>query len=455
MKNFLCVISIIILTTANVSVFGQTALCQATFPHKIKKTIVREYNYPATVSYVETTNIHYFAYADASFTLRCHPIDSNIFIRDFKIFEDTVYFCGIDKSNGCHGVWGHFPVADLLSNTLHYNTYSSFTCKNKSVDTLHAIIAYRENGEKHCVTVGTATDGTLVRNGCTIDLTPHSPPSSNWKYIIGITPDGTGEDINHLCLTDNYVVAAGSHIINSDMEYYRVHSRGNLFATGGSQDYPWEFSYYSLDPHRRNTDKFAITHMYGDTVAMAFQSVTGLPSNLQNAVILYVYDMSSLSNGAFNTIYSISVSTGQDSLEVEGLEYFKARDKLVLLLSGNLPNQILYGHGSIIAEIQPGFTNIDLQYHNKITLQSLDRYDSEQNYLCMGFENSDKRNANFYTQPLNSSSQCLGGIQVSGNHPFFMTKQDIAPYIVCTEIIQCNNAISSQPLIIGNPIICE
>ena len=47
----------------------QHAVVQADYPNTVERTIIREYNFPATVSYVESSIEHYFAYADAT-TLR-------------------------------------------------------------------------------------------------------------------------------------------------------------------------------------------------------------------------------------------------------------------------------------------------------------------------------------------------------------------------------------------------
>ena len=129
------------------TVMCQHAMTAAQYPSDIVTTIIKEYNYPATVSYVETIDKHYFAFADASMSIINCEIDPQIFVNDFVIHDEMVYFCGIDNSNGTNGVWGWFKIQDLIAGNLVYETYSKFECNSFQVDSLHKIVAYNDNGK--------------------------------------------------------------------------------------------------------------------------------------------------------------------------------------------------------------------------------------------------------------------------------------------------------------------
>ena len=445
-----------IMAASVVSVSAQQAITQAQFPYDITKTIVKEYTYPNTVSYVETTGEHYFAYADASMDVIYQEIDKNIYVQDFKIFKDAVYFCGYDKTSGCQGVWGYFNVLDLKSNNMPYNTYSGFTCKKQDVDTLHNIVVYDIQTAMHIVAVGTTTDGGTVKNGCTIDITPSAGGIYAWDYKIGVTPDATDERIKYVCETDNLIVTAGSSSLFHEVETYRVHNKSNIFSITGQQDNVWYFSFSNNQAYARNTNKFAITHTIGDNVAMAFYSkeLNVYPPNYHR-VLFYEYDMSSLSLGIISTLNSLAVSTLQYPFEVEGLVYSANNNSLSLLLTGYLPISPLNGYGSIVAEITPGTTSANLHGLTDRKLYSIDNYNSQQNYVCLGADMADYKNATFYTQPLNTNFNCTNNLTYGGLDPTFLTKMHTYPYALCSDSFNCKlkkaGIIKQTP----NNIICQ
>lgn len=446
-----CIISLSV-----ISVSAQQAITQAQFPFDITKTIVKEHNFPSTVSYVETTGAHYFAYADATMDVIYQEFDKNIFVRDFKIFDGFVYFCGYDVTSGCKGVWGYFKVLDLMSNNVQYNTYSDFNCSKHTVDTLHSIVVYSIQSVINIVTVGTTTDGGMVKNGCTIHITPSTGGIYNWDYTLGITPDATDERIKYLCETDNLIVSAGSSSLFPEMETYRIHNKNDIFSITGIQNDIWYFAYSTYQPYLRNTNKFAITHTLGDNIAVALKStnIVYTPPN-NNCILLYEYDMSTLTIGTISTLNPLAVSTTTYPLEVEGLVYSANINSLSLLLTGYLPFSPLNGYGSIVAEITPGATSANLHGLKDIELYSIDNYNSQQNYVCLGLDVGDRKNATFYTQPLNTSINCTNNTPASGAEPTFMTKMHTYPYTLCSDSFNCSlkktNILHQKP----NIIICQ
>ena len=445
-----CIISLSV-----IPVSAQHAITQAQFPFDITKTIVKEHTFPNTVSYVETTGAHYFAYADASMVIVCHEIDKNIFVQDFKIFDDVVYFCGYDVTSGCKGVWGYFNVLDLMNNIMSYSIYMGFNCEKPNVDTLHSIVVYEIQNAMHIVTVGTTIDKDNIKNGCTIEITPSTGGTYAWDYTIGVTPDYSYERIKFLCETSNYIVTAGSSGLYPQMETYRVHRKINIFSSSGPQDDVWFFSYSTYQPYLRNTNKFVMTHTQGDNVAIALQSKNINASPNDNFILLYEYDMSTLSIGAISTMNPLAVSTMMYPLEVEGLVYSSNANSLSLLLSGNLLYPPLNGYGSIVAEVTLGSSLANLHGLPDIGLYSIDNYNFRQNYVCLGVDVKNNRNAIFYTQPLNVNISCTNNTTYGGQNPTFLTKMHTHHYKLCTDSFDCIDRISVHKVMIPNNIKCQ
>ena len=78
----------------------QHAVTQAVYPNDVERTIVREYVYPSTVSYVETAVEHYFAYADASLNVINCEFSHDISVTDMVLHDKFAYFCGYNSISG-------------------------------------------------------------------------------------------------------------------------------------------------------------------------------------------------------------------------------------------------------------------------------------------------------------------------------------------------------------------
>lgn len=439
-----------LLTAFNDLCFCQNAITQVIYPHKIVRTIVREYTYPATVSYVETEKKHYFVYADQSMTVTNCEIAPNIFVNDFVILDNEVYFCGLRNGNNPVGIWGYFDIVDLQNSNLTYNIYENFVCGNNYVDTLHRLVAYNyfeqkiQDITKHIVVVGTVTDGNRT-NGCTIDITPNLSGSTMWNYTIGVTPDVTGERINRICTTKHYVITAGPAIINSDFDVYRRHYINSLFVAGGPQDEIWHFPLSSVHRYKHNAENYEITHIDKDTVAIAIQTYDLDPPN-HYGVLVTAYDMGSLYNGALNTLYShYQISNGK--LNVEGLKYDYTTRQLILLLNDKV--------ASTIAEIPLSSPNITLNTLSNNLLTSLDLYNGQLNFLCQGTDLLYPKTSTYFTQPINTTSVCAKQNSISSLDPDFITKWDPAPYTVCETEFDCTPLYQLSTFSKNNDIICS
>lgn len=431
------------------SVSAQEAITQTTYPDDIIKTIIKEYSFPATVSYVETKEHHYFAFADQTMIVINCEIDHDIFVRDFTILDDNVFFCGIRDGKTSNGLWGCFKISDLQNGNLSYETYENFDCGKHIVDTLHRIVAYVENGTKHIVTVGTTNDGTTT-NGCTIDIMPNNNGSSAWMYTIGVTPDYSVERINRICVTDNYVVTSGPATNPADIEVYRIHNKSNLFAPGGLQDNVWMFVISVYFSYNHNTENYEITHIRDDIVGMAIQTndLYYYPNNYFGILVM-AYDMTTLANGTFTTLYQHYLPT-INKLNINGFKFKQGNDNMIVLLDGNTP----FGMGSVITEIPLLSNSITTKFLAGHKLTSYDFYNNYFNNLCQGLDLSQPNLSTYYTQPIGIVSTCAINNYYTTSQPNFMTKWDYWPYKICLKDFDCNYYYQINSIYTPNDITC-
>lgn len=446
-----------VLTALLHSVKGQNAVTQAPYHTDIVKTIVKEFDYPATISYVETKTEHYFAFADQSMTVTNCEIDADIFVRDFVVIDNKVYFCGFRDGKSTSGIWGFFDIIGLQNANLSYEVYENFACNKEFVDTLHRLTVYTDNADiRHIVTVGTISGGN-PSNGCIIDITPNTSGGTAWTYNIGVTPTYSGERINRICVTDNLIVTSGPAAMHSNLDVYRVYDRNNLFMPGGPQDEIWYFPLSSLHQYDHNPENYEITHINNDIVAMAIQIQDisyYYPLQAHYGILVMAYDMSALSNGSISTLYSHYASTLTDKLNVESLKYTQTNNELLLLLNGNTPIPF-YGTHSIVAEIPLLTTTVTSSILTNQNLTSLDNYNSHQSFVCHGFDNTQPNEATYFTQPINTSPVCATQYIQIVTAPDFITKWDPMPLTLCQEKFDCTKLQQLNVLNIPNEIICS
>ena len=450
-KTFLVSILCCILSASFLSLSAQETITQTTYPDDIVKTIIKEYSFPATVSYVETKEHHYFAFADQSMAVINCEIDPDIFVRDFTILDDNVYFCGIRDGKQSNGIWGWFEISDLQNSNLTYDTYENFACGKHIVDTLHRIVAYVENDTLHIVTVGTTNEGATT-DGCTIDITPNPNGGPAWMYTIGVTPDESIERINRICVTDNYVITSGPATNAADHEVYRIHRKNNLFATGGPQDEIWMFVISTFFPYKHNTENYEITHIKDDIVGMAIQTYNiGYYSNHEPGLLVMGYDMTTLSIGTFTTLYPHYYQTNSYKLNINGFKYDDNTDNMILLMNGNL----LSGSISVVAEIPLLSNNVTTNTLHDQCLTSLDLYNFNNNFLSQGFDISQPNVSTYFTKPIGTTGFCSIKDVYRTNWFEFMTKWELWPYTVCVDEFDCINNNQISTISLPNDIICS
>ena len=431
----------------------QQRITQATYPDDVTKTIVREYSYPSTISYIETKTDHYFAYADATMTIVNTSIGTDISVLDFAIHDSYLYFCGIEHSGGPKGVWGWFKVSELFSGSLNMYTQDVYVCGNYYVDTLHSLVLNTERDSIHIALVGNVSDG-VSRRACMMEIVGMESVPTGWRYQIGVSSND-GEYLDHICLTNNLVVGAGVTANECCSETYRVHWRWNMFASWGPQDVINSFNgpgHHKYDHAWRN---FAMTHVDGDTIAVG--TFYGDINSGKQGLMVNTYNMNDVALGNYTTsIYSSLVNLFSPPVfsgsTIQGLRYGGHSGTYSLLLSGNLPS---YGTGSHLVEFNQGIATVNISSLTGVSLNSIDNYNSGLSFVTLGFDMVTSINAKFLTQPFWYTGSCVPYYTIITNSSIFARKHRDAPYTVCADDFDCSIRIFKKKMDLENEIICS
>ncbi len=443
---------LVTLATGTVQGFSQHRIVEAQYPSAVQHTIVREYTYPSMVSYVETATAHYFAYADATMTILNAEIDPNIYVKDFVIFEDYVYFCGLDNSQQtAKGVWGWFKIPDLVSSSMSYYIHNDFHCNLQYADTLHSLVAFRDSTSAlHIAVVGSVSDGSMSNQSCMLDITG-TVGSAGWNYTMGITtmvsPDY--EKLTKVCLTDNFVVAVGSVLPGYGNVNHRFHRRNDMFQLGGPQDFfykiPGDFWPQPWD--------YAVTHLYSDFFAVAVKHEANSLSF--KGIMVYVFYIPAVTTGV-NAVYSAHVQTVAftDLLDICDIRYSQTYRELTLLLNGTTP----WGVGSLVAELQlaaPTMPIYQLSFLPDRMMTSLDNYNAQQHFLAMGYNLTNPTEVDFSIQPLLTNPECSVKQYIGTSDVNYAVKVDTIPYNTCADKINCDKRDVEKYKIIDLAVSCS
>lgn len=434
----------------------QHVITRSPYPNNVIKTIIKEYNFPSTISYVETIHNHYFSFSDTNMSIVNCEIDKNLFICDFILLKDEVYFCGYDNNAQTVGIWGKFDINGLINGNLTYELYDNFVCGQTYADTLNSLVVYDKQGTTTFVVVGSVNDGTSIPRGCTIEITPSTVGTYAWNYAMGVTPDDRMENIKHVCLTDNFIITSGHTNWTSSFEVYRRHLRNNIFAAGGPQDQYWTFPTSNNPRYVHYYYPYAITHIGGDTIVavLSYENISAPPH--QYGLIVKTYDMSNPVMGVTSSHFVFNQNTYTELLSVHGLKYDKLNKSIVLLLYGTIPlnpNTV-----SIISEIPITSTTptpYRMHYSDLFKLTSIDLYNNSQSIVCQGYNVNNNSLVHFYTQPLAIGAQCLDNYSNDCPNEIYITKGDPSPYIICNGSFNCKEYKQLNNIKTPNRIICS
>ncbi len=430
------------------------------YPHAVKSAIIRSYDHPATVSYIEISTKHYFAYADASMQVINAEIDSNIFVKDLQIHDHYAYFCGYNFVSG-HAVWGWFDINDLAASNFSYSIYDDFSCNGQMADTLYSIAVYRENGDFHVAAVGSTTDGIAKKSPCLIDITGTEGSVGGWSYRMGI-PTCEYDFFSFptkICVTDNLVVTTGyfGSYFYSVSEGYHVHYRSDLFLPGGPQDslyvFPANILTYPGEDH--NGRDIQMTHTTYDNIAVATYSLVYPDTVVQvTGVLVCEYDMAAvISTYAAPSLFAVHSNIPMSNYQLRGLTYSDTYNELILLLSGDF---VYPGSGSIVAELPiPPAGSCNSTFIPDQTFTSLDNYNSSSSFVVQGYDTPMSYPAVAFTQPLSSASLCGMTFNPTLYPHEYAAKSYYCPYSFCSDKFDCTEYTKTPILKLVNDIKCS
>ena len=246
------------------SVQAQSTVLSSQMPAGIEKTIIRELKYPMSISYVETLTEHCFVLYDGTNNpLSLIRIDANIFVNDFVIEDDTVFFCGRNSLNN-QGVFGHFHINYFYNATYSYSYITSaLSSVNGVVSTFEKMVTYTESGCRILAAVGKTLQGNYV-----VAEVRYYSTLLMFNYRIGAFLQTNPESILDITLTDNHVVTAGFYVSGQDvMIGIRAYSRNSMFSVGGIQDTAVLFKPISNDFYCG--DQLVLSHKQADDFSIS------------------------------------------------------------------------------------------------------------------------------------------------------------------------------------------
>lgn len=189
--------------------------------HASDQTIVRSWNDQKVVTCYKTNGSPFFACSDVSGfmgiysfsgfsanTFYSDPLTPNYSIRDMKIANDTVFFCGSVQVSTqpltFHGIVGFFDLNDF-----EHGNFLPVIHEIPDASILNKLVVYKNQGYHKVVTIGydpTAADNSILQE---IDNIALPNPSCNLHTILLNT-----QQLNEILFTGNSVVLTGTTTTN-------------------------------------------------------------------------------------------------------------------------------------------------------------------------------------------------------------------------------------------------
>lgn len=397
--------------------FAQTEVVSfTTLDDPIQKTLIRSYNYPDVISYVETATRHAFIYTDMQTFHQIGDINPDFEVNDYALWNDTVYFCGKTTiGTTSYGILGYFRCSDFFTFPGHYffQTFLPSDTAGNHVTNLSRLVCYRDiRNILHMVAIGTESAND---NSCIVDFLPTTTSPNNYTVGIVDKQEWPFNKIRDITCTDDYLVASGFYLKQPDEGIaLRLFDKNRLFPLGGMQDSLHTYSYASL--HKMySTDNFPIVHIYGNLVATTVYEKDPLSPNLYDGTQISLFDANDV---RYNLPYgmSINMELQQPYASIGNWKLLELRNdpanQALLLLQktehGLLPGQFIHMVNEIGYAPGPMPTTIPGTFIPKTSLQSIDVHKavpSPTRYFTDGYSLSQPYDM-YYMQrmPLNENS---------------------------------------------------
>lgn len=412
-----------------VSYGQQNVLATVSLPGDVKEAIIREYEYPQTISYIKSSAGCCFALADNNLILTCAWLDCKYEVKDFEIFENLVFFCGADNSVG-RGIVGWFDCAAMFYGGGGYHIYDNYymisdtsntpydTAQVKVFNDLTIFDSPEYMSEYiHLALVGETKEGVA----CVAEMIG-LPYTNNWIYTTGSSanlPSNQAETMTQVVSTDNYIVTGGTFEGYGSGVSMRVFDRNNMFASStlynevhrySASANPGEGRNYPMEP------PFRMTAAEGDNVSTAaFFNVPNIglymPGMACHGIVTHVFDIYTTinypgSNCAYNSIVYVNNTTG--FCGINSLTYSHPFSTLQVLAETKTlgPTETVLGEFSIPASPAIPYTIV-----NNCWFYHHDNFDGETRWVSIGREKNNPCTLVFYTQPILEAFPPCGTVQ--------------------------------------------
>ena len=255
---------------------------------------------------------------------------ADIVVSDFKVFDDTVYFCGKRLTNQGNyiGVIGRFDIASFISGG---NAYYDLTDIN-ATSNLTSLIAYRKPASHVIYVVAIGLQDNIIGNilGRYVFMYYDSHTGiTNYEVRRPSTPTVTSiEYLQDIALTDNHVVTA-SRLYPDNTLIVRTFDISDPLNEQASNNFTCpNLSFYTTsDPYEYPVQ---ITALNGDTIALSVGATDG-PNDFTMVSKLHPLSQNILST---QQIYHFDKES-----KVLEMDYSSETNKLLLLTSSNFQGQ--------------------------------------------------------------------------------------------------------------------
>ena len=255
---------------------------------------------------------------------------ADIVVSDFKVFDDTVYFCGKRLTNQGNyiGVIGRFDIASFISGG---NAYYDLTDIN-ATSNLTSLIAYRKPASHVIYVVAIGLQDNIIGNilGRYVFMYYDSHTGiTNYEVRRPSTPTVTSiEYLQDIALTDNHVVTA-SRLYPDNTFIVRTFEISDPLNEQVSNNFTCpNLSFYTTsDPYEYPVQ---ITALNGDTIALSVGATDG-PNDFTMVSKLHPQSQNILST---QQIYHFDKES-----KVLEMDYSSETNKLLLLTSSNFQGQ--------------------------------------------------------------------------------------------------------------------
>ena len=255
---------------------------------------------------------------------------ADIVVSDFKVFDDTVYFCGKRLTNQGNyiGVIGRFDIASFISGG---NAYYDLTDIN-ATSNLTSLIAYRKPASHVIYVVAIGLQDNIIGNilGRYVFMYYDSHTGvTNYRVRYPSTPTVTSiEYLQDIALTDKHVVTA-SRLYPDNTFIVRTFEISDPLNEQVSNNFTCpNLSFYTTsDPYEYPVQ---ITALNGDTIALSVGATDG-PNDFTMVSKLHPLSQNILST---QRIYHFDKES-----KVLEMDYSSETNKLLLLTSSNFQGQ--------------------------------------------------------------------------------------------------------------------